>query len=143
MSTLQDRMKERMAALGLTNAQLAVACGVRPPTSFHWASGKTKNIKGEPLLVASKVLGVRPEWLASGVGPKYSDNGHQNSEHEIHSPIAGYITPQAITDPFIQEAVKMLTALKKSQREGAVANLKLYISHLGPPRYGQTLSVAG
>lgn len=69
MSTLQSRIKDRMKAVGINNAQLAAACKVKPPTSFNWASGKTKNIKGEPLLLAAKALGVTPEWLSTGKGP--------------------------------------------------------------------------
>ena len=72
-SSLSDRIKDRMAATGLTNAQLASAAGVKQPTSFNWGSGKTKNIKGEPLLLAAKALGVTPEWLSTGKGPKLRD----------------------------------------------------------------------
>jgi len=69
-TTLKQRINERMAALGITNAQLAKMAKVKPPTSYHWASGKTQSIKGEPLLLAAKALGVTPEWLATGRGPR-------------------------------------------------------------------------
>lgn len=71
MTTLSERVLERMQAQGLKNAQLAAACKVRPPTAFNWHSGRTKSIKGEPLLLAAKALGVTPEWLATGRGPKF------------------------------------------------------------------------
>ncbi len=73
MSTLAERIKERMQAVGLKNADLARACKVRTPTSFNWGSGKTKNIKGEPLLLAAKALGVTPEWLATGKGAMFPE----------------------------------------------------------------------
>jgi len=69
-STLAERVKERLQALGMKNAELARLCGVQPPTSFNWASGKTKAIKGEPLLKAAAALQVTPKWLATGRGPK-------------------------------------------------------------------------
>ena len=80
-TTLADRVKERMAALDITNAQLAQACGVKPPTSFNWASGKTKKIKGEPLLLAAHLFGVTPDWLATGKGSKYpSDSAYPTAQ---------------------------------------------------------------
>lgn len=71
MTTLSERVKERMVATGINNAQLAKAAGVEPPTSYNWSSGKTKQIKAGPLLVAAAALGVTPEWLNTGKGQKY------------------------------------------------------------------------
>lgn len=73
-STLAERVKERMQTLGMKNAELARLCGVQPPTSFNWASGKTKSIKGEPLLKAAAALEVTPKWLATGRGPKFESD---------------------------------------------------------------------
>lgn len=72
-STLAERVKERMLALGMKNAELARLSGVQPPTSFNWSSGKTKAIKGEPLLKAAAALNVNATWLATGKGPKLLD----------------------------------------------------------------------
>lgn len=95
-TTLAERVKERMKAMGLINAQLATACNVKPPTSYNWSSGKTKNIKGAPLLLAAKALGVNPEWLASGKGPKFQNTnslGDQKTAtvHYINSAESSYI----------------------------------------------------
>lgn len=70
-STLSERVKERMSALEMSNAELARLSGVEPPTSYNWASGKTKSIKAEPLLKAAAALKVTPEWLATGRPPKF------------------------------------------------------------------------
>lgn len=78
-----SRVKERMTAMGLNNAQLAAACKVKPPTSFNWASGKTKNIKGEPLLLAAKTLGVTPEWLATGTGQKFPKGSYEADNPKV------------------------------------------------------------
>lgn len=78
-STLSERVKERMAAVGIKNAELAQLCGVKPPTSFNWGSGKTKSIKGEPLLLAARALGVTPDWLATGAGVKIADSLYETS----------------------------------------------------------------
>lgn len=95
-NTLADRVKERMQAMGLNNAQLASASKVKPPTSYNWASGKTQNIKGAPLLLAAKALGVNPEWLASGKGPKFSSANTSERQqsatvHLIKSAESSYI----------------------------------------------------
>ena len=83
-TTLAERIKERLAATGLSNAQLATASGVKPPTSFNWGSGKTKNIKGEPLLLAARALGVTPEWLSTGKGEKLRDTRFDPAEVVPH-----------------------------------------------------------
>jgi len=97
MNTLAERVKERMKVMGLTNAQLALACKVSQPTTFNWASGKTKNIKGAPLLLAAKALGVTPEWLSTGKGQKFPANaptdGQQTATvHIINSAHSNYIS---------------------------------------------------
>lgn len=140
-TTLQDRIKERMKATGLNNAQLAAACKVKQPTSFNWASGKTKNIKGTPLLLAAKALGVTPEWLATGVGTKYPPTA-TTGQVPANAPIAGYIQPTDL-DEWTLAVIAIMKSLKAHQREGALAALRTYVGNLGPPRIGQTLQVAG
>jgi transcriptional regulator with XRE-family HTH domain len=85
-STLAERVKERTQALGLKNADLARLAGVRPPTSFNWASGKTKAIKGEPLLKAAAALGVNPTWLATGKGPRQQPDSEQHAMLSVAEP---------------------------------------------------------
>lgn len=51
-----------------TQAALARACGISPPSVNAWVKGETKTIEGQNLLNASKFLGVNPRWLATGEG---------------------------------------------------------------------------
>ncbi|EMJ4069568.1 TPA: helix-turn-helix transcriptional regulator [Pseudomonas aeruginosa] len=53
----------------VTQAALARACRVKPPSVNDWLSGKTKTIEGENLLNAAAFLRVSPLWLATGKGP--------------------------------------------------------------------------
>lgn len=77
MSTLQDRITEAFAyrrtlatnPADVTQADLAAACGVKPPSVNDWFSGKTGSLKAETALRAAAYLRVRPEWLASNSGP--------------------------------------------------------------------------
>lgn len=80
----------RMHALGMSNAELARLAKVRPPTSFHWASGKTKSIKGEPLLLAARALGVTPDWLATGKGQMLAGADDFAIVSKAQEPKAGY-----------------------------------------------------
>jgi transcriptional regulator with XRE-family HTH domain len=103
MSTLADRIKERMKAMGLNNVELARAAKVKPPTSYNWGSGKTKAIKGEPLLRAATALGVTPEWLSSGVGKKFpapvSIFSNSESANRVAEPTATYGWPFKMVPP--------------------------------------------
>lgn len=67
--TLNERVREAFAALGITQAEFARRCGVSRATVNDWLSGSTRALKGENLLVAARALGVRPEWLTSGAEP--------------------------------------------------------------------------
>lgn len=67
--SLSERIKLAMDQAGLSQTGLARACGIKPPSVHGWLSGKAKFLRGENLLRAASALGVRQEWLASGVGP--------------------------------------------------------------------------
>ena len=65
---LSDRLKIAMQFSGLSQADLARACGVKPPSIHGWLSGKSKFLRGENLLSAAAALGVSQKWLATGLG---------------------------------------------------------------------------
>lgn len=66
--TLAERLTTAMERSGITQAELARACGVKPPSVNGWLSGKSKFLRGENLLKAAAVLGVSQQWLATGEG---------------------------------------------------------------------------
>lgn len=69
MSTLQERLRQVMAGPPkISQAALARACGIKPPSVNDWISGKTKTIEGQNLLNAAEFLKVTPMWLATGKG---------------------------------------------------------------------------
>lgn len=69
MSTLQERLRQIMAGPPkVSQAALARACKVKPPSVHDWLSGKTKTIEGQNLLAAADFLRVSPTWLATGKG---------------------------------------------------------------------------
>lgn len=78
---LSERIKLAMDQAGMSQVDLARACGVKPPSVHGWLSGKSKYLRGENLLQAARALGVRQDWLASGTGPMRSnDAGSDASE---------------------------------------------------------------
>lgn len=67
--TLKERLEAAMRLRpDVTAADIARACGIKPPSVSDWLSGKTKSIKGDNLLATAKLFGVRPEWLSTGLG---------------------------------------------------------------------------
>lgn len=57
-----------MAAKGLKPVDLLRATGAKSSSVNAWIHGKTKNLKGENLVVLARLLNVSEAWLASGTG---------------------------------------------------------------------------
>lgn len=70
MSTLAERINEALNERGAIAADLARACGVKPPSVSAWISGGTKSLKAATALRAAEYLGVNQLWLTEGRGPK-------------------------------------------------------------------------
>ena len=66
--SLAQRLTNAMAIKGISQAELARACNVKPPSVHGWLSGKAKFLHGENLLLAAAALGVSQQWLATGEG---------------------------------------------------------------------------
>lgn len=71
---LSDRLTLAMSSAGISQADLARACKVKPPSVHGWLSGKAKFLRGENLLLAAAALGVNQQWLATGEGPMLPDD---------------------------------------------------------------------
>ncbi len=67
--TMAERIKERMGEIGISQEALAKAAGLTQPAIFKLLSGKTRRTTRLPEI--SSVLGVLPNWLATGQGPKF------------------------------------------------------------------------
>lgn len=73
MSPWAERIQELMRERGLTQAQLAHACGIKPPSVSQWFSDglkRTTMIAGDSLVAAAKALGASPEWIVTGRGQR-------------------------------------------------------------------------
>ena len=65
--TLADRLNLAMEQSGMSQGALAKASGVAQPTIWRLTSG---NARGSTKIVEiANALGVRTEWLSTGIGP--------------------------------------------------------------------------
>lgn len=130
-----------MDALSISNAQLARLCDVRPPTSYNWANGKTKSIKGEPLLKAAKALGVTPEWLATGIGKKFPDEPFA-ADLQVRESAISYL-PARKEDKLITELLSLFSQLDEAGKREYLAHLRGFVAGRYPYQDGQAPAVAG
>lgn len=88
MRTLQERLKHAMTGPPkISQAALARACHIKPPSVNDWLSGKTKTIEGENLLLAADFLKVMPMWLATGKGAMRKNPGEENQPDSKESKV--------------------------------------------------------
>jgi transcriptional regulator with XRE-family HTH domain len=114
MSTLAERIRTAMDESGVTQAELARACGVKPPSVHGWLSGKSKYLRGENLLQAAQVLGVNEDWLANGRGEMKRGARNQGVPTSNWSKM---LTPVAET----AQEQRLLVAYRLSDTDGKAA----------------------
>lgn len=67
MKTFADRLNAAMEQAGVSQGKLAAMIGVSQPAIQKMTAGKTQGSK--KIIEIASALGVRAEWLSSGVGP--------------------------------------------------------------------------
>jgi len=69
METLKDRFAY-LARLkpDITQADIARAADVKPPSVNGWFTGASKSIRAAPAAAVAALYGVDPYWLATGIG---------------------------------------------------------------------------
>lgn len=76
MSTLKDRIGERVRDLGLQRgwqSELARRCGIKGPSVSDWARGESESLDGKNLLIAAEFFRVSPMWLQTHRPKPYAD----------------------------------------------------------------------
>lgn len=89
MKTFTERLNFAMENAGVSQATLASAIGVSQPSIWKLVTGKTQTSRN--VIEIAKVLGVRPEWLASGDGVMKSDNVNPHSSESTIPPESEWI----------------------------------------------------
>ncbi|OOG85731.1 XRE family transcriptional regulator [Pseudomonas sp. A25(2017)] len=119
-----ERVKERMAALGLRATDISERTGVSRTTVSFWLSG-TNGAKGKNLLSLAKALDCSPEWLSSGAEPVQA--GRQVSL----SSIAAWDDETPLDDdevyvPFLEEVELAAGSGRFAIEESDSARLRFY-----------------
>lgn len=100
-STLQDRIKLALEKSGLSKTDLWKGCGVSSGTVTTWVKGPNQTISGVNLMNAAKVLGVNPDWLATG-------RGNMSSAKETSSQLDDESTTIEISNPSHSKSIKSI-----------------------------------
>lgn len=130
LKTLADRLKHAMTGPPkVTSAALARACGIKPPSVSNWLSGKSTAMEGKNLVAAAKLLKVRADWLATGVGPMRDMSDFRVTESDLSGSLVSPLNLMArasylvhnLPEQALPEAISYLEFLaKKHDAPGAV-----------------------
>lgn len=71
MKTFADRLNAAMESAGISQGKLAAIIGISQPAVQKMTAGRTQGSK--KILEIAAALGVRAEWLSSGLGPMRDD----------------------------------------------------------------------
>jgi transcriptional regulator with XRE-family HTH domain len=104
-----------------SQAGLARATGARPASISDWVNDRTKSINSKYLTSAANYFGVSSDWLATGKGPKQTQDGHAVDS----------LAPQSSTGPAgvaqgveaISAALAQMTDAQREVMAGKLASL--------------------
>jgi len=68
MKSVRTRIRDAMERAGVTQGQVAEACGVSGPAVNQWLTGKTKRIDERYVAEIAACTGTSAAWLATGRG---------------------------------------------------------------------------
>jgi transcriptional regulator with XRE-family HTH domain len=68
MKSVRERIRSAMGRAGVTQGQLAEACGVSGPAVNQWLTGKTKKIDPSYLVDVAACTNASLNWLMTGKG---------------------------------------------------------------------------
>lgn len=103
MATLQERIKERRTACGMTLLQVANLLGIKEATAQRYESGDIKNIKHETIAQMADIFGCSPAYLM----------GWTDSLHEV---------VEKIQPPLTDMEVKLVEAYREQPDMQAAVN---------------------
>lgn len=72
--TLSERIREAIAAAGLSQSDVARRTGNTTGAVSQWISGQTRQLKTHNALALEALTGYRAQWLATGAGPRMADH---------------------------------------------------------------------
>lgn len=130
MSSLADRVNQRMEQLNLRQVDLARLSQIKPASVAQWRNGRTKEISGETLLLAAAALKCTPKWLATGLGPIAQ-------EEAAHAANLAREPETYALDALAREALKLFQALPPQGQADALDYMK-YLGTKHPSAFKTT-----
>ena len=74
MSTLGERIAQRLNEVNMSQSELAKRVGVSRGAVYQWIAGLTKNLKSDVAQKTAEALEVSVEWLVTGKGTQSRSN---------------------------------------------------------------------
>lgn len=144
MEKWAERIAERMREQGKSEADLARAIKLAQPSVFQWFKPNgdkpcTKSIKAESLLGASRFLGLSPEWILTGRGPKELSQYVGLNEHKLAVAIvsvrkaaesAGLVMDEAQDAALIALAYRELSPYPETLTKAQMVDFDGVVRHL-------------
>lgn len=91
MGILNERIKERRLAVGLTLLQVAEFLGVKEATAQRYESGEIKNIKHETIYKLSEIFRCSPSYLMGWIDtPQQQEDRFEHLTDEEKRLVAAY-----------------------------------------------------
>ena len=132
MSTLAERMSEALKESGMTQRELARACGVSPASVNNWLSGQTKSLKAATAHRAAEALKVSALWLSEGIGPK------QRTKTSPETYSSAPVSPP----PIASDVVETKPPTSRTEREDRIARILALIAQMNDFGVGALLERA-
>jgi transcriptional regulator with XRE-family HTH domain len=68
--TINARIAQRLAEIGMSQAELGRICHVNRSAVNQWISGTVQHIRPDHLVAIADALGLEIRWLITGRGPR-------------------------------------------------------------------------
>ena len=155
MKSIGERIRQAREARGFSGLELARAVGYKNQSAIGNIENRAVTTGGRKLPAIARALRTPVEWLINGPdgdqapfaenlynGPP-TDGGTlvQETQGHLVQPLVMAPDSTGQLDAWTHEAVRIMKNLQAHERPGAIAHLRTYVHNLGPPRYGQPVSL--
>jgi transcriptional regulator with XRE-family HTH domain len=153
MKTPGERIRQARLDRGLSGHDLATAVGYAKQSAIANIENRSVTGGGRRIGAIARTLKVPLLWLLEGPDSDsipyekslYQDDYPTDQITNVARDSGGNVVrplPQGEHDEWTKEAIRIMRNLQPHERPGAIANLRTYVHHLGPPTHGHPVSMA-
>lgn len=156
MKTPGERIRQAREHKGITAHKLALAVGYKTQSGISNIENRSVTTGGRKIAAIAHELRLPLEWVMNGpdgptipwLEPPSKPAPATATPISTQEPGSGVYEANAhkisvdLLDIYTREAVRIMLSLQEHEKRGAVATLRTYVHHLGPPRFGHDLPVA-